>query len=159
MGSQRSQRFAFGWDVSRHGARLAALLCGLAVMTAARAADVPDDGLLEFLGSIDTEDKAWHDYLARTDIDQVARRPANPSGGTGNGSNGNDGNGSKPDGYPGRVQPPGVVRPPDSPPRSSPPSAPSPNPPASAPAGPPSQSPPVSAVPSPAAGAGKAMTP
>ena len=31
-------------------------------------------GLLEFLGSVDSEDKDWHDYLARTDIDQVARR-------------------------------------------------------------------------------------
>lgn len=36
-------------------------------------AESPDDGLLEFLGSVDSEDKDWHDYLARTDIDQVAR--------------------------------------------------------------------------------------
>lgn len=34
---------------------------------------MPDDGLLEFLGSVDSEDRAWHDYLARTDIDKVAR--------------------------------------------------------------------------------------
>ena len=39
------------------------------------AADEPvDPGLLEFLGSVDTEDKDWHEYLARTDIDQVAKR-------------------------------------------------------------------------------------
>jgi hypothetical protein len=38
---------------------------------------MPDPGLLEFLGSVDSEDKAWHDYLARTDIDQVAKRAAN----------------------------------------------------------------------------------
>jgi hypothetical protein len=35
---------------------------------------MPDDGLLEFLGSVDSEDRDWHDYLARTDIDKVARR-------------------------------------------------------------------------------------
>ena len=37
-----------------------------------------DDGLLEFLGSVDSEDKDWHDYLAGTDIDQVARRATAP---------------------------------------------------------------------------------
>jgi hypothetical protein len=41
-----------------------------------RAAEPPDDGLLEFLGSVDSEDRDWHDYLARTDIDKVARRTA-----------------------------------------------------------------------------------
>ncbi|HEY4974861.1 MAG TPA: hypothetical protein VII41_14710, partial [Steroidobacteraceae bacterium] len=42
------------------------------------AADAPvDDGLLEFLGSVDSDDKDWHDYLAGTDIDQVARRAGN----------------------------------------------------------------------------------
>ncbi len=139
MGSQRSQRFAFGWDVSPHAARLTVLLCGLAIMTAARAIDAPDDGLLEFLGSVDTEDKAWHDYLARTDIDQVARRTGNPGGGN-------------PSGHP--VQPPAAIRPADPPPSppSQPPSAPNSSrptppvssPPAAAPAIPPPQSPPVS---------------
>ncbi len=47
----------------------------LGVLRTAHAADNPvDDGLLEFLGSVDSEDKDWHDYLAGTDIDQVARR-------------------------------------------------------------------------------------
>jgi len=41
------------------------------------AAETPDDGLLEFLGSVDSEDRAWQDYLARTDIDKVARRAVN----------------------------------------------------------------------------------
>jgi hypothetical protein len=54
----------------------AAATCGGAAGTALRAADLPDDGLLEFLGSVDSEDGGWHDYLARTDIDQIARRAA-----------------------------------------------------------------------------------
>jgi hypothetical protein len=40
---------------------------------------MPDDGLLEFLGSVDSEDKDWNEYLARTDIDKVARRAADRS--------------------------------------------------------------------------------
>jgi hypothetical protein len=58
--------------------RASALVIGLSalgVLRTAHAADAPvDDGLLEFLGSVDSEDKDWHDYLAGTDIDQVARR-------------------------------------------------------------------------------------
>lgn len=54
-------------------------LASLAVLRSTQAADPPvDPALLEFLGSVDTEDKDWHDYLARTDIDQVARRAAVP---------------------------------------------------------------------------------
>jgi hypothetical protein len=67
-----------------------------AVLAAARSAEPKIDGdLLEFLGSVDTEDKDWHDYLARTDIDKVAQRaarappispaaasPKDPAGGT-----------------------------------------------------------------------------
>jgi hypothetical protein len=50
-------------------------LSGLALLRMTHAADGPvDEGLLEFLGSVDSEDKDWHDYLAGTDIDQVARR-------------------------------------------------------------------------------------
>jgi hypothetical protein len=57
---------------------LVLLLSGVgSEITAVRAADAPDDGLLEFLGSVDSEDKDWHDYLARTDIDKVARRAGN----------------------------------------------------------------------------------
>jgi hypothetical protein len=53
-------------------------MSGLAVLTGPRAAEVPDDALLEFLGSVDSEDRNWHDYLARTDIDKVARRTGQP---------------------------------------------------------------------------------
>jgi hypothetical protein len=52
---------------------LGALLIGITVTSAARATESPDDGFFEFLGSVDSEDKDWHDYLARTDIDKVAR--------------------------------------------------------------------------------------
>jgi hypothetical protein len=58
---------------------------GLAAIVHAADSTV-DDGLLEFLGSVDSDDKNWHDYLAGTDIDKVARgaryvpppRPATP---------------------------------------------------------------------------------
>ena len=40
-------------------------LSGLALLRTAPAADGPvDEGLLEFLGSVDSEDTDWHDYLA-----------------------------------------------------------------------------------------------
>ena len=55
-------------------------LSGLGLLCSAHAADGPvDDGLLEFLGSVDSEDKGWHDYLAGTDIEQVARRAGHAS--------------------------------------------------------------------------------
>jgi hypothetical protein len=64
--------------------RVGAIAVGLgylAVLRATQAADQPvDPALLEFLGSVDTEDKDWHDYLARTDIDQVAKRAGNARG-------------------------------------------------------------------------------
>ena len=58
-----------------------ALLCTLGGLwvTGLQAAEAPDDGLLEFLGSVDTEDKDWHDYLSRTDIDRIARRAGKAS--------------------------------------------------------------------------------
>ena len=37
-----------------------------------------DGDLLEFLGSVDSADKNWHDYLSRTDIEKVAQRAAHP---------------------------------------------------------------------------------
>lgn len=42
-----------------------------------------DASLLEYLGSVDSEDKDWHDYLARTDIDKVAKRAPAPRAGAG----------------------------------------------------------------------------
>ena len=108
MGGQRSERRkrAFTRYVRRSVTLLGALLIGFAVTSAPRATEAPDDGLLEFLGSVDSEDKDWQDYLARTDIDKVARRaaaspppppkpppaahsePADPPGGVGNASSG-----------------------------------------------------------------------
>jgi hypothetical protein len=78
MGGQRSERRkrAFSGYVRRGVSLLAALLIGMTESAAVRATEVPDDGFLEFLGSVDSEDKDWHDYLARTDIDKVARRAA-----------------------------------------------------------------------------------
>jgi len=77
MGSRRSKRCGrtVGGDLRRR-IWLLAFLCwsGGYFLSAARAGEAPDDGLLEFLGSVDSEDKDWHDYLARTDIDRIARR-------------------------------------------------------------------------------------
>jgi hypothetical protein len=56
------------------------------VPSVSQAGDLPDDGLLEFLGSVDTEDRGWHDYLARTDIDRIARRAGNQTSNPGGGS-------------------------------------------------------------------------
>ena len=65
------------------------------------AAEPPDDGLLEFLGSVDSEDKDWHDYLARTDIDKVARvRAGNPPTGTPRAQAGRLRNAARPAGKP-----------------------------------------------------------
>ena len=76
MGGQRSERRkrAFNRYVKCSVTLLGALLIGITVSSATRATESPDDGFLEFLGSVDSEDKDWHDYLARTDIDKVARR-------------------------------------------------------------------------------------
>jgi hypothetical protein len=56
--------------------RAGALVMGcLACLPAAHSAEEPvDPVLLEFLGSVDSEDKHWHEYLARTDIEQVAKQ-------------------------------------------------------------------------------------
>ena len=54
-------------------------------MAPVHAADEPvDPDFLEFLGSVDSNEAGWHDYLAQTDVDQVAKaqsgatKPANP---------------------------------------------------------------------------------
>lgn len=88
MGSRRSTRC--GRTVSRilrpAGSPLVFLWLIAVLPAASHGGGAPDDGLLEFLGSVDTEDKDWHDYLARTDIDKIARRAGNdsshPSGGS-----------------------------------------------------------------------------
>ncbi len=85
---------------------MSALLLGAAWLAAARAAEPKVDAdLLEFLGSVDTEDKNWHDYLARTDIEKVAQRaphaPAAPA-------------------PPSPSPPPGAARPGEAPPTGAP---------------------------------------
>jgi hypothetical protein len=58
--------------------QLGATVLGIAAVLATAKSTEPkvDGDLLEFLGSVDTEDKDWHEYLARTDIDKVAQRAA-----------------------------------------------------------------------------------
>ena len=81
MGGQRSK--GSGRIVTRNLRRgtalLGVLLFGLSAWASLRAAEAPDDGLLEFLGSVDTADKDLRDYLARTDFDKAARRAARGS--------------------------------------------------------------------------------
>ena len=59
-------------------ARVGALIagcCSLGLLRGVAAADPPvDDGLLEFLGSVDSDDKDWRDYLAGSGTEPVARR-------------------------------------------------------------------------------------
>ena len=89
MGSRRSKGCERTVDrfVKRGIWLLAGVLSGAgAGLTVSRAADTPEDGLLEFLGSVDTEDKGWNDYLARTDIDKIARRAGNNASNPGGGS-------------------------------------------------------------------------
>jgi hypothetical protein len=60
------------------------LVCGSALALAPlRAADQAADAeLLEYLGSVDSSDAGWHDYLASTDVDKLvkpaAAQPAAP---------------------------------------------------------------------------------
>lgn len=82
MGGWRSrQRIVgrLGRDVIvRAGALVVCMSC-LAWAHGAGCAEPPvDPGLLEFLGSVDSEDGKWHEYLASTDVDQVAKRAARP---------------------------------------------------------------------------------
>ena len=52
------------------------------MLRSVHAAEMPvDEGLLEFLGSVDSDDKNWHDYLAGSGLDQVAPDPRAPQSG------------------------------------------------------------------------------
>jgi hypothetical protein len=64
-------------------ASLAALPLGCGLWQLARAADPPvDAGLLEFLGSVDSDDADWHQYLGKAGGTPAPRRvhsdPADP---------------------------------------------------------------------------------
>ena len=54
------------------------LICGGALLAApVHAADEPvDPDFLEFLGSVDSSEAGWHDYLAATDVDALAKAQA-----------------------------------------------------------------------------------
>jgi hypothetical protein len=54
------------------------LICGGALFTAPLpAADEPvDPDFLEFLGSVDSSEAGWHDYLAATDVDALVKSQA-----------------------------------------------------------------------------------
>jgi hypothetical protein len=59
------------------------LLCGAALLAAPLRAAEPaaDADLLEYLGSVDSEEAAWHDYLATTDVDKLVKNSgAAPAG-------------------------------------------------------------------------------
>jgi hypothetical protein len=80
------------------------------MLRSTHAAEMPvDDGLLEFLGSVDSDDKNWHNYLAGAGLDQVAAHPVRPGSGSAPGN-------------------PGTTTPPAAPPAAgaSPPSTPPP---------------------------------
>jgi hypothetical protein len=50
-----------------------------AAKVAKRTPDPPADAdLLEYLGSVDSEEQGWIDYLARTDIAQVVKAKKSP---------------------------------------------------------------------------------
>jgi hypothetical protein len=54
------------------------LICGGALVAApVPAADEPvDPDFLEFLGSVDSSEAGWHDYLAATDVDALLKAKA-----------------------------------------------------------------------------------
>ena len=56
------------------------LVCGSALAVAPlHAADkAADADLLEYLGSVDSNEAGWHDYLASTDVDKLVKPAAPP---------------------------------------------------------------------------------
>ncbi|HVN99626.1 MAG TPA: hypothetical protein VMT49_06255 [Steroidobacteraceae bacterium] len=64
--------------------RTLGLLCGSALATAPlHAADAAADAdFLEYLGSVDSNEAGWHDYLANTDVGKVAKPAAAPPAAT-----------------------------------------------------------------------------
>ncbi len=56
------------------------LLCGSALAAVPlRAADLSADAeFLEYLGSVDSNEAGWHEYLANTEVDKAAKPAAAP---------------------------------------------------------------------------------
>jgi hypothetical protein len=74
------------------------VLCGVLFAVTLHASDESvDPDFLEFLGSVDSNDIGWHDYLAATDVDAVAQRGV---------TKGADPNPPGPANETGKVQPP-----------------------------------------------------
>jgi hypothetical protein len=60
--------------------RALGLLCGGVLAATAYAAEPAIDAdLLEYLGTVDSNDAGWQDYLEQTDIDKVAKPPKAPA--------------------------------------------------------------------------------
>lgn len=60
--------------------RMLGLVCGGALAAAPlRAAEPPADAeFLEYLGSVDSNEAGWHEYLANTDVGKLAKPAAAP---------------------------------------------------------------------------------
>jgi hypothetical protein len=56
------------------------LLVSLAAVPVVHATEssAVDADFLEFLGSVDSRDEGWHEYLANADLEKVARTPVKP---------------------------------------------------------------------------------
>lgn len=55
----------------------AGLICGALLAASVYAAEEPvDPDFLEFLGSVDSHDAGWQDYLAATDVDALVKAQA-----------------------------------------------------------------------------------
>jgi hypothetical protein len=60
-------------------ARAAAAPARAAAAASASATAAADAELLEFLGSVDSAEPGWHDYLEHTDLEKVIHAPAPPA--------------------------------------------------------------------------------
>ena len=60
--------------------RTLGLVCGGALAVAPLRAAEPsaDADFLEYLGSVDSNEAGWHEYLANTDVDKMAKPAAAP---------------------------------------------------------------------------------
>ncbi|MGH8213374.1 MAG: hypothetical protein ACREPP_09130 [Rhodanobacteraceae bacterium] len=58
--------------------------CGAAFAAAPLRADDPpaDADFLEYLGSVDSNEAGWHEYLAATDVDKMAKPPSSSAVGS-----------------------------------------------------------------------------
>lgn len=80
------------------------------------AADAPDAALLEFLGSVDSDDQAWHAYLAQADAAHTT--PANAASATSSSTpapDANPPNSASPPAAPASSATPAAKRPPSAP--------------------------------------------